>query len=66
MSNLEITKISDVQEEEIHFLLEPQFPMGKLVICAGDGNVGKSNLIFAIAALRRFICLRQVFDTPLQ
>jgi hypothetical protein len=50
MSKLEITKISAVQEEEIKFLVEPQFPLGKLVICAGDGNVGKSNLMLAIAA----------------
>jgi hypothetical protein len=50
MNNLEITKISAVQEEEIKFLVEPQFPLGKLVICAGDGNVGKSNLMLAIAA----------------
>jgi hypothetical protein len=50
MNNLEITKISAVQEEEIRFLVEPQFPLGKLVICAGDGNVGKSNLMLAIAA----------------
>ncbi|GHU95828.1 hypothetical protein FACS1894208_09370 [Clostridia bacterium] len=50
MNNLEITKISAVQEEEIKFLVEPQFPLGKLVICAGDGNVGKSNLMLAVAA----------------
>jgi hypothetical protein len=50
MSNLEITKISDVREKTVRFLVEPQFPLGKLVICAGDGNVGKSNLLLAIAA----------------
>jgi hypothetical protein len=50
MTNLEITKISEVKEEEIKFLVEPQFPLGKLAICAGDGNVGKSNLMLAIAA----------------
>jgi RecA-family ATPase len=50
ISNLEITKISDVQEEAIRFLVEPQFPLGTLVICAGDGNVGKSNLLLAVAA----------------
>jgi RecA-family ATPase len=38
------------REEQIKFLVEPQFPLGKLVICAGDGNVGKSNLMLAIAA----------------
>jgi predicted ATP-dependent serine protease len=50
MNNLEITKISAVRQEEIRFLVEPQFPLGKLAIVAGDGNVGKSNLTLAIAA----------------
>jgi len=50
MDTLQITKISDVREEQIKFLVEPQFPLGKLVIVAGDGNVGKSNLMLAIAA----------------
>ncbi|MDR1540109.1 MAG: AAA family ATPase [Clostridiales bacterium] len=50
MTNLEIIIIRSVQEEEIRFLVEPQFPLGKLVICAGDGNVGKSTLMLAIAS----------------
>jgi hypothetical protein len=50
MNNLEITKISDVREDAIRFLVEPQFPLGKLVICAGDGNVGKSNLLLALTS----------------
>jgi AAA15 family ATPase/GTPase len=50
MNNLEITIISAVRQEEIRFLVEPQFPLGKLAIVTGDGNVGKSNLMLAIAA----------------
>ncbi|GHU94836.1 hypothetical protein FACS1894208_06600 [Clostridia bacterium] len=50
MSNLEMTRLSDVVEEEIKFLVEPHFPLGKLVICSGDGNVGKSSLMSAVAA----------------
>ncbi|MDR0861480.1 MAG: AAA family ATPase [Oscillospiraceae bacterium] len=50
MNNLEIIEISSVQEEEIKFLVEPQFPLGKLVLCAGDGGVGKSTLMLTFAA----------------
>jgi RecA-family ATPase len=50
MSNLEITNLSDVREEAVRFLVEPYFPLGKLVLCAGDGGVGKSTLMLAIAA----------------
>jgi hypothetical protein len=50
MSNLEMIKLSDVQAEELRFLVEPHFPLGKFVLCAGDGNVGKTSLMLAIAA----------------
>jgi MoxR-like ATPase len=47
---LDITKMSDITEETVNFLVKPYLPLGKLVMLNGDPNTGKTHLALAIAA----------------
>lgn len=43
--------LSDVPEEEKHYLFRPWFPVGKITECSADPGTGKSKFMFAVAAL---------------
>jgi hypothetical protein len=48
--NLDITTISQIEEEQVTFLTKPYIPNGKLILMSGDPNCGKTNLALAICA----------------
>ena len=49
LAGLRMTRLSDVQAEEVHWRWKDRLPVGKLVILEGDPGVGKSWLTLAIA-----------------
>lgn len=49
-SNLIVMRASDVQPERIRWLWPDRIPLGKPTVFAGDGGVGKTMALIAIAA----------------
>jgi DNA repair protein RadA/Sms len=47
---LRFTDLTQVQPQQIEWLWEPYIPFGKVTMVFGDGGVGKSTLMMAIAA----------------
>jgi RecA-family ATPase len=47
---LDITTISQIEEEQVTFLTKPYIPNGKLILMSGDPNCGKTNFALAICA----------------
>jgi len=47
---LDVVPLSEVEEEEVDWLLEPYLPIGKITLVAGDPGVGKTFFLLAVAA----------------
>ena len=48
--HLVVTKLADIEPEEIHWLWHPYLPLGKLTLLEGDPGQGKTYLMLAVAA----------------
>lgn len=44
-----VVRLSDVEPEEVSWLLEPYIPLGKLTMLEGDPGIGKTFAALAIA-----------------
>ena len=50
MENLKLITMSDVETEQVKWLLKPFLPFGKITLVQGNPGEGKTNLMLAIAA----------------
>ena len=51
MSDIEITKASEVKIREIEWLWYPYIPFGKITVVQGDAGDGKSTFVLNLAAM---------------